>query len=164
MRLDSMPIPPKREETEDLRKVLEAGPAGEKAPRSMSLEFETDLSARLRELDMSYMNISRLLQAIDEIDLEISAWQEPATGEGVDLTARDEIAISVRAEWADFAMEAPSGTSVSPETNGAHRLPLPTSADVRLKTVKKEPKPLGLCTDCFNILNPDGTFPMECGT
>jgi hypothetical protein len=130
----------------------------------MSVEFETDLSARLRELDMSYMNISRLVQAIDEVDLEINAWQEPATGDGVDLTARDEIVVSVRPEWADFAMEAPSGTSVSPETEGAHRLPLPTAVATRPKTVKKEPKPLGICTDCFNILNPDGTCPMECGT
>jgi hypothetical protein len=164
MRLDSMPIPPKQEETEDLRKVLEAGPAGENVPRSMSLEFETDLSARLRELEMSYMNISRLLQAIDEVDLEISAWQPPAIGDGVDLTSRGEVAVSVRSEWADFAMEAPSGTSVSPETDGAHRLPLPTAVATRTKTVKKEPKPLGICTDCFNILNPDGTCPMECGT
>lgn len=165
MRMDSMPIPPKQEEIEDLRKVLEAGPAGENRPRSMSLEFEADLSARLRELEMSYMNISRLLQAIDEVDLDISAWQAPATGDGVDLTARGDVAVTVRPEWADFAMEAPSGSSVSPETDGAHRLPLPTLVATRpTKTAKKEPKPLGMCPDCFNILNPDGTCPMECGT
>jgi len=165
MRMDSMPIPPKHDETQELRKVLEAGPAGENQPRNMSIAFEADLSARLRELDMSYTNISRLLQAIDEVDLDISAWQAPAAGDGVDLTARGDIAVTVRPEWADFAMEAPSGTSVSPETDGAHRLPLPTLAATRpTRTVKKEPKPLGMCPDCFNVLNPDGSCPMECGT
>ena len=60
MRLDGMPTPPKKEEVEELRRVLEDGPAGANRTRNLSTELETDVSARLRELDMSYMNIARL--------------------------------------------------------------------------------------------------------
>ena len=74
------------------------------------------------------------------------------------------MAVTVRPEWADFALEAPSGSSVSPETDGAHRLPLPIAVAARpTRTPKAEPKPLGMCPDCFNVLNPDCTCPMECG-
>ena len=27
----------------------------------------------------------------------------------------------------------------------------------------KDAKPLGMCSECFNVLNPDGSCPMECG-
>ncbi len=165
MRLDSMPIPPSKEETEDLRRVLESGPAGENRERSMSRGFESDLSARLREMDISYMNISRLMQAIDEVDLDIDAWQSDAADNGVDLVHRDIVVVSVRPEWADFSTEAPSGTSVSPGTDGAHRLALPTATTTRAtstRTTAKEPRPLGMCPECFNVLNPDGSCPMEC--
>ena len=166
MRMDSMPIPPKQEEIEDLRRELESGPAGENRERNMSIGFESDLSARLREMDMSYVNIVRLLHAVDEVELDIDAWQADSTDDGVDLTYRDDIVVTIRPEWADFTTEAPSGTSVSPGTDGAHRLPLPTAAVGPAKRTRKEvtqAKPLGMCTECFNVLNPDGTCPMECG-
>jgi hypothetical protein len=167
MRMDSMPIPPVREETLELRKVLESGPAGENEPQHLSREFEADLAAQLRELDVNYTNIMRLLQAIDETDLDVDAWQASDAGEGVSLTADGNVVVMVQPEWADFITVAPSGSSATPDTDGAHRLPLPavdtSKPKVTRREVRKEPKPLGMCPDCFNILNPDGTCPMECG-
>ena len=170
MRTDSMPTPPGKDETEELRRVLESGPAGTNRDRTMTLEFEADLSGRLREMEMSYTNITRLVRAIDEVDLDVEAWQASSGGDaddaGVDLVHRDEIVVKVRPEWADFLTEAPSGTSVSPGTDGAHRLPLSSAVVGPAKTTRRtapEPKPLGMCEECFNVLNPDGTCPMECG-
>ena len=166
MRMDSMPIPPKQEEIEDLRRVLESGPAGENRKRNMSIELESDLSARLREMDMSYMNITRLLQAIEEVELDVDTWQADEKDDGVALVYRDNVVVTIQPEWADFTTESPSGTSVSPGTDGAHRLSLPTAAVGPAKTTRKEvkeAKPLGMCSECFNVLNPDGSCPMECG-
>lgn len=162
MRLDSMPIPPNDAETQELRRVLESGPAGENLKRRMSNEVESDLAARLREMDMSYMKITRLLQAVEEVELDIDSWQPTENDEGVDLIYRDEVVVTIRPDWADFTTEAPSGSSVSPGTDGAHRVPLVAVVVAKTKTVKKEPKPLGMCPECFNVLNPDRTCPMEC--
>ena len=74
--------------------------------------------------------------------------------------------VKVRPEWADFLTEAPAATSVSPGTDGAHRLSLSSAVVGPAKTTRRtapEPKPLGMCEECFNVLNPDGTCPMECG-
>lgn len=166
MRMDSMSIPPTTKETEDLRRVLESGPAGENRKRNMSIELESDLSARLREMEMSYMNITRLLQAIEEVELDIDAWQADATDNGVTLTHGDDEVVRIQPEWADFPTESPAGTSVASGTGGAHRLPLPTATVGPTKTTRKEvkeAKPLGMCSECFNVLNPDGSCPMECG-
>ncbi|MGB3736028.1 MAG: hypothetical protein WA964_13815 [Ilumatobacter sp.] len=166
MRMDSMPIPPTKEETEDLRRVLESGPAGENRKRNMSIELESDLAARLREMDMSYMNITRLMLAIDDVELAVDSWQADEKDDGVALVYRDDVVVTIQPEWADFMTEAPAGTSVSPGTEGNHRLPLPPAATGPAKTtrkVTKEPKPLGMCPECFNVLNPDGSCPMECG-
>ena len=167
MRMDTTPTPPGRDETRELRKVLESGPSGENQPQHLARELEADLSAQLRELDMSYTNIMRLLQAIDDTDLDVDAWQASDNGEGVDLTADGDVVVSVQSEWADFATVAPAGSSTTPDTDGAHRLALPivdtSKPKVTRREVRKEPKPLGMCADCFNVLNPDGTCPMECG-
>ena len=168
MRMDSMSTLPNRDETRELRAVLESGPAGENLERHLSPGFEADLSAQLRELDVSYTNIMLLLQAIDETDLDVDAWQAGVNGDGVSLTADGNVVVTVHPEWADFSTVAPSGSSATPDTDGAHRLPLPavdtSKPKVIRRTPRKEPKALGMCPDCFNVLNPDGTCPMECGS
>jgi hypothetical protein len=166
MRMSSMPIPPTKEETEDLRRILESGPAGENSKRNMSIALESDLSARLREMDMSYMNITRLLAAIEEVELDVDAWQADEADDGVALMHGDDIVVTIRPEWADFLTESPAATSVAPGTDGAHRLALPTAVAGPAKTTRKEvkeAKPLGMCSECYNVLNPDGSCPMECG-
>ena len=166
MRMDSMPVPPTKAETEELRRVLESGPAGDNRKRNMSIELECDLSARLREMDLSYLNIMRLLHALEDVELDIDAWEADATDDGVALTRRGDVVVTIRPEWADFLTESPSGTSVSPGTEGAHRLSLPSVAAGPARIPRKEvkeAKPLGMCPECFNVLNPDGTCPMECG-
>ena len=166
MRMDSMPVPPTKAETEELRRVLESGPAGDNRKRNMSIELECDLSARLREMDLSYLNIMRLLHALEDVELDIDAWEADATDDGVALTRRGDVVVTIRPEWADFLTESPSGTSVSPGTEGAHRLSLPSVATGPARIPRKEvkeAKPLGMCPECFNVLNPDGTCPMECG-
>jgi len=166
MRMSSGPMPPNKEETEALRVVLESGPAGENVKRRMSIELESDLSARLREMDMGYLNIMRLLHAIEDVELDVDSWQADEKDDGIALMHRDDVVVTIRPEWADFMTEAPAGTSVSPGTDGVHRLALPPALSGPAKTTRKEvkePKPLGMCTECFNVLNPDRSCPMECG-
>ena len=162
MRLDSMPIPPNLDETRDLRRVLENGPAGDNQQRSMPLAVEIEMSAQLRDMDISYINITRLLHAIDDAELHIDAWGADTTGDGVALSANGTVVVTVQAAWADFATTAPSGSSVTPRTKGAHRLPLPVATTSQPRVPKKEAKPLGHCTTCYNVLNPDRSCPMEC--
>ena len=162
MRLESMPTPPNLEETRDLRRLLESGPAGENQQRTMSLVLEVDVSARLREMEISYLNITRLLQAIDDADLNIDAWHADTKDDGVVLTAAGDVVVTVKPAWADFTTTAPPGSSVTPRTKGAHRLLLPAVATSQPRVPKKEAKPLGMCPRCYNVLNPDGSCPMEC--
>jgi hypothetical protein len=121
------------------------------------------VSARLRELDLSYMNIARLMRAIDDADLDVDGWHDDPSGDGIALTVGDDVAITVHTEWADFLASAPSGSTSTPDTDGAHRLPLPPVVVATPRAAPKVVKPLGMCPECFNVLNPDGTCPMECG-
>ncbi len=163
MRLDTMPIPPSAEETQDLRRVLERGPAGENQPRRFSRALETDLSAHLRELGMRYANIARLMQAIDDAQLDVDEWIDDSEVGDVALSFDGEVVVRIEPEWADFLTVAPAGSTVRPGAD-VHRLDLPADEPSTKRVVKSEPKPLGMCTACFNVLNPDGTCPMECGS
>lgn len=161
MRLDTMPIPPSAEETHDLRRVLESGPAGTNQPRRFSRALETDLSAHLRDLGMRYANIVRVLDAVDDSDLDVDEWYDDAEAGGVALSFEGAVVARIDVKWADFLTVAPVGSTVRPEA-GVHRLELPDVPPSTKRVAKPEPKPLGMCAECFNVLNPDGSCPMEC--
>lgn len=157
MRLDSMPIPPTAGETEDLRRVLENGPPGDNRQRNFPSELETDIGARLRELGISHTNIARLLQHVNDAELRIDAWHDDPADGGVALTVDGDTVVTVHREWADFTT-SPAGSNAAE----SQRLEFPTVTVAATRSAKKERKPLGMCDQCYNVLNPDGTCPMEC--
>lgn len=85
-----------------------------------------------------------------------SVGSERSVPEGFDFSP------GLRAQGLSYVDASAPATSPVPSRTRAERASKPPTATAT-RARRKEVKPLGMCADCFNVLNPDGSCQMECG-